>query len=46
MSYARLQFENVVINRNDASSGVVNVNTRVTGRPSANFLGVALRHAF
>ncbi|MBU3694655.1 MAG: porin [Rhodocyclaceae bacterium] len=46
MSYARLQFENVVINRNDASSGVVNVNTHVTGRPSADFLGMAVRRAF
>ena len=45
MSYARLQFENVVINRNDSSSGS-NVNTHVTGRPSANFLGVALRRVF
>jgi len=42
MSYARLQFENVVINRTD----VFGTNTRVTGRPSADFLGVALRRAF
>ena len=42
MSYARLQFENVVINRTDGFG----TNTKVTGRPSANFLGVALRRVF
>lgn len=42
LSYARLQFENVVINRTD----IFGTNTKVTGRPHADFLGVAVRRAF
>ena len=42
MSYARLQFENVTIDRTDA----LGTNTKVAGRPSANFFGAAVRRAF
>ena len=42
VSYARLQFENVVIDRTD----IFGTNTKVTGRPHVDLLGFAVRHAF